>query len=706
MVFGHLNICSLFDIMKLVKKLERKIDLDTNIQFLKGVGPVKSEVFNKIGIHTVGDLIRYYPRVYEDRTELRKISEFVDGENVLFTASPVGKINVQRTRNRLTIHKIFVTDGTDTCQMVWFNQNYLTDYFKENVEYVFYGKVKLERGMYTIENAIIYNKYDLFKIMGVYPIYPLTNGLTQKYLFNMISSVFESNISLPEFLDEDIRKKYNLCDIDYASLKIHFPKNFNEVAIARKRLIFDELFKLTLALQVMKGKVSKVKKLNEFKNINLEPFLKILPFEFTNAQKRVISEIQKDMSSDNSMNRMVQGDVGSGKTIVAASAIYISCTNGYQSAMMAPTTILANQHYLELKPYFEKLGFVSEIITSTTTKKQKEKIIERLKSGEINIIFGTHSLIEDNIEFNKLGLVITDEQHRFGVKQRMKLSNKSENVETLVMTATPIPRTLALMLYGDLDLSIIDELPPGRKHIATFAVDKSYETRINAFIAKEITKGRQVYVVCPLVEENETLELKSVTEVYNEYISGDLKQFKTEFIHGKMKAKEKDDIMRRFKNNEFSILISTTVIEVGVNVPNATMMIIENADRFGLAALHQLRGRVGRGEHESYCILKSSIRSSKVLERLKIMEKSNNGFEIAEKDLELRGPGDFFGIRQSGLPEFKLADLLKDMKVLQITQIAAKELLEKDRQLEREENRALKEEIYREYGEQLKNIGM
>ena len=686
--------------------MEKIIELDTNIQFLKGVGPVKSEIFNKIGIHTLNDLIRYYPRVYEDRTELRKIAEFIDGENVLFTAKIAGKINIQRTKNKLSIHKIYVTDGTDSCQMTWFNQRYLSDFFKEDTEYVFYGKVSTDRGMFVIENAIIYNRYDLFKIMGVYPIYPLTNGLTQKYIFNLISNMLESNIKLPEILSDDLRKRYGLCDIDYASLKIHFPKNFNEVAIARKRLIFEELFKLTLALQIIKGKGSKVKKTNEYKNTNIDEFLKLLPFEFTNAQKKVTEEIKSDMSSDVVMNRMIQGDVGSGKTIVAASAIYICCINGYQSAMMAPTTILANQHYLELKPYFDKLGFETEIITSTTTKKQKEKIIERLKSGEINIIFGTHSLIEDNIEFNKLGLVITDEQHRFGVKQRMKLSNKSKNVETLVMTATPIPRTLALMLYGDLNLSIIDELPPGRKHIKTFAVDKSYESRINSFIVKEIEKGRQVYVVCPLVEENETLELKSVTEVYNEYISGELKQFKTEFIHGKMKSKEKDDVMKRFKNNEFNILISTTVIEVGVNVPNATMMIIENADRFGLAALHQLRGRVGRGEHESYCILKSSVRSSKVIERLKIMEKSNNGFEIAEKDLELRGPGDFFGIRQSGLPEFKLADLLKDMKVLQITQVAVKELLQNDRLLEKEENKILKEEIYSQYGSQLKNIGM
>ncbi|MDD2376343.1 MAG: ATP-dependent DNA helicase RecG [Clostridia bacterium] len=686
--------------------MEKTIDLETKIQFLKGVGPVKAEIFNKIGIHTLSDLIKYYPRVYEDRTELRKISEFIDGDNVLFTAKTAGKINIQRTRNKLTIHKIYVTDGTDSCQMVWFNQKYLSDFFKENTEYVFYGKVSSDRGMFVIENAVIYNKYDLFKIMGVYPIYPLTTGLTQKYLFNLISNMLESNIKLPEILSEDFRKKYGLCDIDYASLKIHFPKNFNEVAIARKRLIFEELFKLTLALQIIKGTCSKTKKTNKYINTNIDDFLKLLPFQFTAAQKKVTEEIKSDMSSDIVMNRMIQGDVGSGKTIVAASAIYISCINGYQSAMMAPTTILANQHYLELKPYFDKLGFETEIITSTTTKKQKEKIIERLKNGEINIIFGTHSLIEDNIEFNKLGLVITDEQHRFGVKQRMKLVNKSTNVETLVMTATPIPRTLALMLYGDLNLSIIDELPPGRKHIGTFAVDKNYETRINSFIAKEIIKGRQVYVVCPLVDENETLELKSVIEVYNEYISGELKQFKTEFIYGKMKSKEKDEIMKRFKNNEFNILISTTVIEVGVNVPNATMMIIENADRFGLAALHQLRGRVGRGEHESYCILKSSVRSSKVIERLKIMEKSNNGFEIAEKDLELRGPGDFFGIRQSGLPEFKLADLLKDMKVLQITQVAVKELLQNDRLLEKEENQILKREIYNEYGSQLKNIGM
>lgn len=332
-----------------------EIKLDTNVQFLKGVGPVKSSILNKIGINIVKDLIEYYPRIYEDRTEIRKISEFIVGENVLFVAKVSKNINVQRTRNKLTIHKLYVSDETETCQMIWFNQNYLSDFFKENTEYVFYGKVEIEKGMFVVQNASIYNKYELLKVMGVYPIYPLTNGLTQKYLFNLISSLFETDIRLPEILCDDLRKKYNLCDIDYASLKIHFPKNFNEVAIARKRLIFNELFMLTIALQLIKRNVKKSAKLNKFKNIDLTDFKNLIPFEFTNAQKRVIGDITNDMSSEKVMNRMLQGDVGSGKTIVAAASIYIACNNGYQAAMMAPTTILANQHYLELKPYFDKL---------------------------------------------------------------------------------------------------------------------------------------------------------------------------------------------------------------------------------------------------------------------------------------------------------------------------------------------------------------
>lgn len=396
---------------------------------------------------------------------------------------------------------------------------------------------------------------------------------------------------------------------------------------------------------------------------------------------------------------------GSGKTIVAAIALYIAVKNGYQGTMMAPTTILANQHYLELKKYFDALDIHVDLLTGSTTKKQKQEILERLSLGKIDILFGTHALIEDNVEFKNLGLVITDEQHRFGVRQRVKLSNKGVMPDTLVMTATPIPRTLAIMLYGDLDLSIIDELPPGRKTIKTYAVPESIEERIDRFIAGQIDEGRQVYVVCPLVEESELMDLKSAVEVAGKYKEVTFKKYRVEYLHGKMKNKEKDEVMTRFKEGKIDVLISTTVIEVGVNVPNATVMVIENADRFGLAQLHQLRGRVGRGNHQSYCILKTANRSREAYERLKVMEKSNSGFDVAEQDLELRGPGDFFGNRQSGLPEFRIANLLRDVTVLKEAQIAAKEIIENDPRLEKEENKMLKAKIERNFGERLKNIG-
>lgn len=404
------------------------------------------------------------------------------------------------------------------------------------------------------------------------------------------------------------------------------------------------------------------------------------------------------------MNRLVQGDVGCGKTMVAAVAMYIAVKNGYQAALMAPTTILATQHYNELKYYFEKLNINVELITSSTTKKNKEIISRKLKNKEIDILIGTHSIIEDNIEFNNLSLVITDEQHRFGVNQRMKLTNKGRAVDTLVMTATPIPRSLAIMLYGDLDLSIIDEMPPGRTPVKTFVVNSSYQERLNGFLKKNIDEGRQVYVVCPLVENNDTLDLTSVEELYEVYKNEYFRDYSVEFLHGKMKNKEKDEIMQRFKENKINILISTTVIEVGISVSNATVMVIEDADRFGLAALHQLRGRVGRGSFESYCILKSDNKSQKSRERLKIMEKSTNGFEIAEKDLEIRGPGDFFGIRQSGLPEFKLANLLKDMQILKNAQEAAKTVITEDKYLENPENEKIKKALFDKFGDKLINI--
>ena len=589
--------------------------------------------------------------------------------------------------------------------MTWFNQVYIKDRIKEGQTYLFYGKVSSVTGSRAnLESCSIYDVDQLDKIQGLYPIYPLTAGITQNYLFKLISSlIIDNGILIKEIFDDDFRRKYNLVEANYAMQNIHFPKTFDVVNIARKRVIFEELFLFQLALMNMKDKNIISTNTNSYSDLDDSEFLKIIPFELTNAQKKVIAQIKQDMTAKVVMNRLVQGDVGSGKTMVAAIAMYLAVKNGYQAALMAPTTILANQHYLELSNYFEKLDISVEIISSSTTKRQKEKIIERLKSKEIDILIGTHSIIEDNVEFNNLGLVVTDEQHRFGVKQRMKLSSKGNVVDTIVMTATPIPRSLAIVLYGDLDLSIIDELPPGRKPVETCVVNDSYNQRVYNFLRNQIKEGRQVYVVCPLVEENEELDLNSVEKLFEDY-KKEFKDFNVAILHGKMKNKEKDEIMQNFKANDIQILISTTVIEVGISVPNATVMVIENADRFGLAALHQLRGRVGRGSASSYCILKSNNKSPMARQRLEIMLKSNDGFEIAQKDLELRGPGDFFGIRQSGMPEFKLANLLTDTKVLEQTQEAVKDIISVDRKLELLENRKIKEALYEKYGEQLNNI--
>lgn len=687
--------------MSLTQKRYMPINLNSEIQYLKGVGPKMSELLKKININTVKDLVEYYPRLYEDRTKVCSINGMRFGENCLFIGTVCDRVQVKRIRKNLAIYSTFVCDDTGVCKLTFFNQKYVASNLKEGNMYLFFGKPVYENGKKCVESPEIYNVSDLEKIQGIYPIYNLTAGVTQNYLFKIISSVYGECALAEEYYSDEFRKNYSLCEINYAMHNIHFPKSFKDMYSARNRLIFDELFLFQLAMMSIKNSNIGHEKVNKFEKVDLTPFLSLIPFKLTNAQNRVVEEIEKDMYSEKIMNRLVQGDVGSGKTMVAAVAMYIAVKNGYQAAMMAPTTILANQHFEELNSYFSKLGIKSEIITSSTTKKKKELIIERLKNHDIDIIIGTHSLIEDNIEFGNLGLVITDEQHRFGVKQRMKLSTKGNQVETLVMTATPIPRTLSIMLYGDLDLSIIDEMPPGRTPVKTNVIDESLEPRLNEFIKKQIREGRQVYVVCPLVEENEALDLNSVEKIYEKYKNEIFTEFNVDFLHGKMKNKEKDEIMKRFKDNEINILISTTVIEVGISVSNATVMVIEDADRFGLAALHQLRGRVGRGTHQSYCILKSKNRSQKARERLKIMEKSNSGFVIAEKDLEIRGPGDFFGIRQSGLPEFKLANLLTDTKILKQTQDAAKDIISEDPKLLKYPK--LKRILYDRFGEQLVN---
>ena len=680
------------------------INLDTSVQYLKGVGPKMYELLNKLSIYTVKDLLEYYPRVYEDRTKVTPISDFQKDQNVLFLGTLIKPVTMVYAKKKKILSTVVVDDSGAIAMLTWFNQVYIKDRIKEGGTYLFYGKVGSVSGSRaTLDSCSIYDVNDLDKIQGLYPIYPLTAGITQKYLFKLINNLMDSGIMVNEIFNEEFRRKYRLAEANYALRNIHFPKSYEMVNIARNRIIFEELFLFQLALLNMKQIEVEHTNTNTYSDLDESEFLKLIPFELTGAQKKVVSQIKKDMSSKTVMNRLVQGDVGSGKTMVAAIAMYLAVKNGYQAALMAPTTILANQHYIELSQYFEKLGINVEIITSSSTKKQKEKIIEKLKNNDIDILIGTHSIIEDNVEFNNLGLVVTDEQHRFGVKQRMKLSAKGNVVDTIVMTATPIPRSLAIILYGDLDLSIIDELPPGRKPVETCVVNDSYNQRVYNFLKKQINEGRQVYVVCPLVEENEDLDLNSVEKLYEEY-KKEFNGYNVAILHGKMKNKEKDSIMQEFKANKINILISTTVIEVGISVPNATVMVIENSDRFGLAALHQLRGRVGRGSASSYCILKSNNKSAIARQRLDIMRKSNDGFEIAQKDLELRGPGDFFGVRQSGMPEFKLANLLTDTKILESTQEAVKTLIEEDRTLSLPQNSKIKNALYNKYGEQLKNV--
>ena len=681
----------------------KMIDLKQDIRYIKGVGPSRIEMLKKLGIYTLEDLITYFPREYEDRSVITPIAELVSGEYATFRGVAMSKATEARIKKNMTITKLVVRDVTGSAYLTWFNQSYIKNSFNATEEYTFYGKVTRNYGGRVEVNSPIFDKDGENKNTGkIIPIYPLTNGMTQNVLRGIIESALKiANNQLEEFMPANIRTKYKICEINYAIEHIHFPEKKEDFQMARRRIAFEELFLLQLGLLNLKEK-SKVEDLGIKFDIDekIEDFEKNLPFTLTNAQKKAWTEICMDMESDKVMNRLVQGDVGSGKTVVAAMAIYKSVKNGYQASMMAPTAILATQHYEGISKMLEPFGMKCALFTSSLTKKQKEKLIEQLKSGEINVAIGTHALIEENIQFQNLGLVITDEQHRFGVRQRAKLSAKGQKADTLVMTATPIPRTLGLILYGDLDISIIDELPPGRQKIDTYAVQRNMEDRINEFIRKEIKNGRQAYIVCPLVEESEKMSLKSVTEM-TEYYKKVFPEFKVEYLHGKMKNKEKEEIMAKYKEGSINILISTTVIEVGVDVPNSTIMVIENAERFGLAQLHQLRGRVGRGKHKSYCILKYEGKSDIVRQRMDIMQKTNDGFVISEKDLELRGPGDFFGTMQHGVPEFKIANLFTDMEILKEAQEAARELLEEDPMITKEENQGVKTKIDQLFKEKL-----
>ena len=581
------------------------VDLLKDAKYIKGVGPNRIKQLNSLGIYTLEDVISYYPRGYENRGIKKDIAELVDGEDALIEAKCVSKMTEIRIRKNMTIYKLVVRDETATCTLTWFNVPFLKKRFIVGDTYKFFGKVKRKLNQIEMMKPII-DEQDSNKNTGrIIPIYPSTYNLSQNILRKIIENALEEANVLPETIPEYLIKEYKLMGINEATKQIHFPNSFEDYNKARTRLVFEELLIMQLALLTFKTNYDKDKKGISFStDAKMSEIIDSLPFKLTNAQSRVLEEIDKDMESKKTMNRLLQGDVGSGKTAVAMCAAFKAVRSNYQAAVMVPTAILATQHYQNFKKTMDKFDIRCELLISGMAKKQKEKILEELKQGKIDIIIGTHALLQENVEFNKLGLVITDEQHRFGVRQRSIINLKGENPDVLVMSATPIPRTLALILYGDLDISIIDELPPNRQKIDTFAVTASKEERVNNFIKGQIDEGRQAYVVCPLVEESDEINAKSVLEIAEKYKNETFKDYRVEYIHGKLNKKDKEAIMEEFKNGKIDILISTTVIEVGVDVPNASIMVIENAERFGLATLHQLRGRVGRGKYKSYCILK------------------------------------------------------------------------------------------------------
>ncbi len=673
------------------------------LKYIKGVGEKRELLLKKLGITSLYELVHFYPRTYLDFSSLTDIVSIVPDTVCAFSAV-VGYDPIEhKIRKGMTLYKTIATDGIAGVHITIFNSKYLADSLKQGQEYIFYGKVTAQNGSLEMANPIVEAAES---DCGMRPVYPLTAGLTSKILSkimaNALTVYFEQNIPAP--VPDSVRTRYNLAHEQFALRTVHSPKNAGDLAVAKRSLIFEELLTLQTGMRRLKshsrGKAS-LKIQDDFSG----EFISSLPFTLTKAQERVISECIRDMQSDRPMNRLVQGDVGSGKTVVAAALIFTAAKNGMQSALMAPTEILARQHYETLTKLTEGSGIGIELLTGSVTAKNKREIKERLKSGASQLVVGTHALLTDDTEFQRLGLIVTDEQHRFGVNQRGTLSSKGSNPHTLVMSATPIPRTLSLIIYGDLDISIIDELPKGRQKISTYAVDTSYRKRIYAFIKKHLDTGLQAYIVCPAVEESEN-GVASAVQYAEELSKKEFADYKVGLLHGKMKGKDKEAVMSDFASGEIQLLVSTTVIEVGVDVPNAAVMVIENAESFGLSQLHQLRGRVGRGTAKSYCVLISDNMSEGVKSRLDIMCRTNDGFAIADKDLELRGPGDFFGERQHGLPELKIASLTENMDIVRETAEASEAILKDDPMLKKEENLGLRLAVRRLFYDKNKHISL
>ena len=643
-----------------------------SVRFLKGVGEARAKTFAALGITTLYDLISYFPRAYEDRSRIVPIAELQVDEPACFRAFVTSHPRTAHIRKGLDLTKLTVADETARLNLTFFNQSYVADNLEYSREYYFYGTLNGDYMGYQITNPI----FEPVEKPGVLtrrimPIYPLTAGLSNNMVSRSVQQALEACLDeLPELLPAALRDRYGLCDAVTAYRSIHAPASFEALAEARHRLIFEEFFIFSVGLSLLRSSRGR-KERPAFQIPALAEFEAALPFSLTGAQRRAIDEIAADLSGGSVMNRLVQGDVGSGKTVVAAAAAWIAARNGSQAAFMAPTEILAEQHAKGLEPLMRKLGVRLVLLTGSMTPAQKRNVRAAIAAHEADLVVGTHALISEATDFAKLGLVIADEQHRFGVAQRAALAEKGDDPHLLVMSATPIPRTLALILYGDLDLSVIDELPPGRQSIDTFLVGEDKRARINAFIRKQVAEGHQVYIVCPAIEEGEDESLRSAEAWAEALQMAVFPDLRVALLHGRMKAAQKEETMAAFARGEADILVATTVIEVGVDVPNATLMVIENADRFGLSQLHQLRGRVGRGRDKSYCVLFTSNRNAETIQRLKALCKTNDGFEISREDLALRGPGDFFGTRQHGLPAFKVGSLELDMQTLQDAQTAA-----------------------------------
>lgn len=679
-----------------------------SLRTLKGIGEKTEKLFQKVGIYDTDDLLHYYPRNYDEYETPVDIAELKEGTVQAVSAAVCSGVYVNSVRGRQII-SVNIADQSGKFPVVWFNLPYLKKTLRKGSWFVFRGRIVRKQGKLEMEHPEIFTPSAYEEILhNLQPIYGLTAGLSNKTVVKMVTQLLEDLPMQSEYLPEELKERYGLADVNYALKTIHFPKNKEELLVSRKRLVFDEFLLFILSVRRMKEKAEETPNCFPVKETWLtEEVIERLPYSLTNAQLNAWHEIERDLAGRTMMSRLVQGDVGSGKTILAFLAMFLVADNGYQAALMAPTEVLARQHYEGFLKLMEEQGlsFPTVLLTGSDTAKEKRIAYERIASGEASIIIGTHALIQEKVEYANLALVITDEQHRFGVKQREALTTRGNPPNVLVMSATPIPRTLAIILYGDLDISVIDELPAKRLPIKNCVVNTSYRPKAYSFIEKQVREGRQAYVICPMVEESEGMDAENVldyTQKLKENLPSDIR---IEYLHGKMKPKEKNRVMESFASGEIQVLVSTTVVEVGVNVPNATVMMVENAERFGLAQLHQLRGRVGRGEHQSYCIFIQG-NQDQISKRLEILNKSNDGFYIAGEDLKLRGPGDLFGIRQSGDMEFRIGDIYNDSAILKEASGAAEEILSLDPELDLEQHRFLRERM-ENYGQnETENIAL